>query len=289
MASEVLVFEVSESGFDRYVVENSHKVPVLVVFMGVWSEPCISMDNVLTDLAKEFAEQFVFAKVDIDEQPGLRDKYDIKNIPTLLVFQNGEITFSQEGQMQEEEMRVLLKGVGVFRESDELRQQAREKHMAGDTPEAIILLTQAIQKDPTNTRVAMDMVQIFLDIGELEQARGLFNKLPEQDQESETGKSLTVQLAFAELAAKTEGIDVLSSKLEKNADDFDARFDLAVCYISKHDYDTAVDHLFVLLNSAPEYKEGAAKEMIITIANILSSNDPERAKKIRNRLGSFLH
>ena len=41
MNKEALIFEVGESGFDRYVIENSHKVPVLVEFMGVWSEPCV--------------------------------------------------------------------------------------------------------------------------------------------------------------------------------------------------------------------------------------------------------
>jgi putative thioredoxin len=247
------------------------------------------MADALSGLAREFAEQFVFAKVDIDEQPGLRDQFAIKNHPTLLVFRNGEVELTQEGQMQEEELRVLLKGLGVFRESDELRQQARDKHMAGDTPEAIMLLTQAIQKDPSNTGIAMDMVQVFLDIGELEQARGLFKKLPESDHQSDIGKSLTGQLAFAELAEKTEGLEALSLKVAQDAGDNDARFDLAVCLIARHDYTTAVDHIFTLLENVPDYKDGAAKEMIITIANMLSPNEPELAKSIRNRLGSFLH
>ena len=152
-----------------------------------------------------------------------------------------------------------------------------------------MLLTQAIQKDPANTGIALDMVQIFLDVGELDQARGLFDKLPETDQQSDEGKSLTGQLAFAELAAKTDGLEVLSSKLEQDTDDFDTRFDLAVCLIAQHDYSSAVDHLVALIESAPDYKEGAAKEMIITIANMLGPNEPELSKKIRNRLGSFLH
>lgn len=289
MTKKALVFEVSESGFSRYVIENSHKVPVLVEFMGVWSEPCVAMADTLSGLASEFAEQFVFAKVDIDEQPGLRDQYAIKNHPTLLIFRNGEVELTQEGQMQAEELRVLLKGLGVFRESDELRQQARDKHMAGNTSEAIMLLTQAIQKDPGNTLVAMDMVQIFIDVGEVDQARGLFDRLPDSDKQSSAGKSLTGQLTFAELAAKTDGVSALSTRLEQDADDHDARFDLAVCLIAQHDYMGASDHMFTLLEKVPDYKEGAAKEMIITISNMLASNEPELSKKIRQKLGGFLN
>ena len=46
MSEEALIFEVGESGFDRYVIENSHKIPVLVEFMGVWSEPCVVMADI---------------------------------------------------------------------------------------------------------------------------------------------------------------------------------------------------------------------------------------------------
>jgi putative thioredoxin len=289
MAKQAMVFEVGESGFERYVIENSHKLPVLVEFMGVWSEPCVVMSDVIHDLAHEFAEEFVFAKVDVDEQPDLHERLKIKNIPTLMVFQNGEVSFTQEGVMLEAELRVLLKGLGIFHESDELREQARAKHMAGETNEAIMLMTQAIKLDPSNTRVAMDMVQIFIDIGDMEQARGLFNKLPDRDKESNMGKSLIGQLTFADLAARTEGKETLQARLADNGDDHDARFDLAVCLVAEYDYNAAIDELFTLLQSAPDFREGAAREMIITITNMLAPNDPEQAAQYRQRLANLTH
>ena len=289
MSEQALIFEVGESGFDRYVIDNSHKVPVLVEFMGVWSGPCVVMADSLAELAKEFAGQFVFAKVDIDEQPGLRDQYNIENVPTLVVFRGGEVALAQAGQMQEDELRVLLRGLGVFRESDEMRAQARDKHMAGDTPGAIVLLTEAIRKDPGNTRVAMDMVQIFIDMGELQQAKQLFNKLPDADRETTMGRSLTGQLAFADLAAATEGIDALQVRLAQDAADHAARFDLAVCFVHQHDYDSAMDHLFAVMESEPEFREGAAREMIATLSNMLAANAPEQAQAYRRRLASLLN
>ena len=288
MTQEHFVFEVGESGFSKYVLENSQKLPVLVEFMAVWSEPCVMMADSLHQLAVEFAGQFVFAKVDVDEQQGLRDQYQVNNVPTLLVFQNGEVSFQQQGQMQEQELRVLLKGLGVFRQSDELREQAREKHMAGDTPAAILLLTQAIKQDPANTLVAMDMVQIFIDLGELEQAKNLFNQLPDRDKESTMGKALTGQLGFADLAAKTDGLEILAQRVSLDENDFDARFDLAVCLVSRHDYHNAMEQLFTIMQKKPEYKDNAAKELIITISNMLAPGNPEQAKTYRRRLSSLL-
>lgn len=289
MAKQALILEVGDSGFDKYVIQNSHQAPVLVEFMAMWSGPCITMSNVLHELANEFAGQFVFAKVDVDEQPELAKRYGVENVPTLKVFNKGEATFSDQGQFQEKELRVLLKGMGIFSQSDELRRQARAKHMAGKSSEAIVMMSQAVKLDPGNTRVAMDMVQIFIDIGEIENARGLFNKLPVRDRESEMGKSLIGQLTFADLAANTEGKEALQQKLAQNPDNHDARFDLAVCLVAGYDYNSAIDQLFTLLQAKPDYKDGAAREMIITITNMLAPNDTELAGKYRQRLANMMN
>ncbi|MDH5184723.1 MAG: thioredoxin domain-containing protein, partial [Gammaproteobacteria bacterium] len=202
---DVFIFELSQSSFTASAVENSYKLPVIVEFMGVWSEPCIRLADSLSVLAREFAGQFIFAKVDVDEQPELSQQYGIENVPSLLVLKDGKVINTLDGLVKESELRELLKSLGIYNQSDELRLQAREKHLAGYTVEAIQLLTQAIQQDPANSRVAMDMVQVMIDIGELEQATGLFNRLPDSEKESEFGRALIGQLSFMELASKTAG------------------------------------------------------------------------------------
>ena len=285
---EVYIFEVSKSSFDASVLQNSHQLPVFVEFLGVWSDISIQLEYSLASLAREFAGQFVFAKVDIDEQQELREQYQISNVPTLKIFKDGEEALSLEGMIEEQELRGLLKSQGIFRESDEMRELARQKHMAGETIEAVTLLTQAIQKDPGNTRVAMDMVQIFLDMGELDQAQSLFDRLPENDRNSDIGRALLGQLTFKQQAAKTEGKEILQTRVTANADDHDARFDLAICLVDEHESEQAMDQLFTILDKEPGFKEGAAREMIINLTNRLAVNDPEIAQKYRRKLASSL-
>lgn len=285
---QAYILEISKSSFDEAVLQNSHKIPVLAEFMGVWSEPCIRMSDDLVALAQEFAGQFIFARIDVDEQSELRQQYGIENVPMLKVFRNGEVVQTEEGMLKREELRALLKSYGIYRQSDELRQQAREKHMAGQTIEAITLLTQAIRQDPSNTRVAMDMVQIFIDLGELEQAKGLFNKLPDRDKQSDTGRALIGQLTFCDLAGSTAGKESLIERLATDSDDNDARFDLAICLVAERNYEQAMDRLFEIYTREPEYKEGAAQEMIINLCNMLTPNEPELAQQYRRRLGSTL-
>lgn len=288
MSKEVFVFEVNQKSFDQYVLLNSHKIPVIVEFMRVWSGPCVAMDNLFSALAREFAEQFIFAKVDIDEQPELCKEHNVENAPVLMVFKDGKLVRTEMGELKENEARMLLKDFGVFHQSDQIREQAREKHLAGDTPAAIIQLAEAMKSDPGNVRVAMDMVQIFIDIGELEQANGLYERLPESSRETEMGRALNGQLIFATLASKVADIDTLQSRLAANADDHDARFDLSIRQLAQYQYNEAIDNLFSIYQQNTEYKDGAAKEMLINLSNMLAAVNSELSQEIRRKLANLV-
>ena len=285
---DVYVFEVNQKTFEQTILFNSHKIPVIVEFMGVWSGPCVAMDLLFSSLAKEFAEQFIFARVDIDEQPELRKQYKIENVPSLLVFKDGKQIRNEVGELKENDARALLRELGIFHQSDLMREQAREKHLSGDTAGAILQLTEAIQTDPSNTRVAMDMVQVFIDIGETQQASDLYARLPESARATDMGKALNGQLTFATLAAHTADIETLQARLTANADDADARFDLALRMIAQYQYEQAADHLFAILQNDVDYRDGAAREMVITMSNMLAPVNNELAQEMRRRLANFL-
>jgi len=283
-----LIFEVSQNNFEDLVIHNSAQIPVIVEFMGVWSGPCIKMSDALSDLAKEFPGEFIFAKIDIDEQEELKKQFSIVNVPTLVVFKDGQPVQKEEGEYNSDELRLLLKHYGIFRESDSLREQAREKHLAGETSSAIMLLTQAISSDPGNVRVALDMVQVFLDINELDQAEGLFNKLGDKAKESEIGLSISSQLNFKKLAKATLGLEALKVSLLKSPDNNQLRFDLAVCHIAQHDIPQGVELLFEIQQNDTEFREGAAREMIGMICNMLEKTNPEESTTYRQRLSNML-
>lgn len=283
-----LIFEVSQNNFEDLIIHNSTHVPVLAMFMAVWSGPCIKTSDMIAELATEFPGEFILAKIDIDEQEELKQKFAITNVPTLAVFKDGKEVQREEGELQADELRILLKHYGVFRQSDEMREQARAMHLEGDTSGAIMLLTQAISKDPSNVRVALDMVQIFIDINELEQAEGLFNRLGEKIKISELGMSISSQLNFKRLANETAGIDALKLYVLKDPDNNQVKFDLAICYISQHEVDKAMDFLFQIQQNDPSYKEGAAREMIGMICNMLANTHPEESGAYRQRLANML-
>jgi putative thioredoxin len=287
MSEPVYIFELSESTFESSALQNSHQIPVLALFMGVWSGPCIATSDRIADLAQEFAGKFIFAKIDIDEQQGLRNRYNIENVPTLVVLHNGEEVHREVGELQIADLRALLKQYNIYRESDDLREQARAEHMTGNTQQAILLLTQAIQSDPSNVRVALDMVQIFLDIEEWGQAKGLFARLPDKVKQDGLGQSIVNQLRFVDLAEKTAGIESLRQQVISEPDNWQVHFDLALCLLARLNSDEAVEHLFTIQEKAPDFLDGAARELIGLLANMWSEGSPDAAKQLRQRLANI--
>ena len=288
MSKDVYIFEATEKNFEQVVIQNSNKIPVITLFMSVSSEPCFVLTEILSKLAKEFAGQFIFSKIDIDEQQALTEQFKIENVPTILVIQNGKPTMTSEGLLTEDEARVLLKGVNVFNIADEMRLQAREKHMAGDTDGAIILLSQAIKEEPGSTKIALYMAQIFIDIKQIKQANDLFNKLPDAAKQSDMGKSITGQLTFINLAAEKQDIETLTRNIAGDENNQQARFDLAICLTAEYKYEQAVEQLLIMHKQDESFQDGAAKELAITLIAMLKTSQPEMASRAQTQLSNLL-
>ena len=80
---------VSEDSFDIAVLKSP--VPVLVDFWATWCGPCKMISPILDEIAKEQAGKFRIAKIDVDQNPALASRFNIRGIPTMLLFQNGEV------------------------------------------------------------------------------------------------------------------------------------------------------------------------------------------------------
>jgi thioredoxin 1 len=86
---------IDESNFDELVLRSNQ--PAMVDFWAEWCGPCRVIAPYVEQIAAEYEGRAVVGKVDVDQCPGIAEKYSIRSIPTVLFFKGGEVVDKQVG------------------------------------------------------------------------------------------------------------------------------------------------------------------------------------------------
>jgi len=105
MASEH-IHDFTDSAFDQEVLNAD--LPVLVDFWAPWCGPCRAMAPTVDAVAKEFAGQIKVGKLNTDDNPGTAARYQIRGIPTLLLFKGGKVVDQRVGAMPKADLLKMI-------------------------------------------------------------------------------------------------------------------------------------------------------------------------------------
>lgn len=95
-----------KSNFSEIIKDEK---PVLVDFFATWCGPCKMLGPILDDVKKELGEDVKIVKIDVDKNETLASKYQVRGVPTLILFKNGEQKWRQSGVLQKTEIVELIK------------------------------------------------------------------------------------------------------------------------------------------------------------------------------------
>src|SRR5437879_2658998 len=104
------VIKLDESNFDRELTQDDK--PVIVDFWAEWWGPCKMIAPLLDEIAREKAGAVKVAKVNVDENQSLSFKYNIRAIPALLFFKNGQLRDQVTGVMSKKELLIRIEALG---------------------------------------------------------------------------------------------------------------------------------------------------------------------------------
>lgn len=103
------VLHLNDRNFEAEVLKSA--IPVLVDFHATWCGPCKSLAPIVDQLATEYKGRAKFAKVDIDEAPGVASSFGIMAVPTLILFKGGREQRKMTGFKPKPELENALKSV----------------------------------------------------------------------------------------------------------------------------------------------------------------------------------
>jgi len=90
-----MALEITDATFETTVLKSDK--PVMVDFWAAWCGPCRMVGPIIEQISEEYDGKAVVGKVDVDSNQEFAAKYGVRNIPTVLIFQNGEVVGRQVG------------------------------------------------------------------------------------------------------------------------------------------------------------------------------------------------
>ena len=94
--------KVTDENFDTEVIKSSK--PIVVDFWAEWCGPCKQIGPILEDLSDEYKEKITIGKLDVDENPEIASKYQIRGIPTMMLFNNGTLIDTKVGMSSKSDL-----------------------------------------------------------------------------------------------------------------------------------------------------------------------------------------
>lgn len=107
-----MIIKISEENFEQEVLQS--KQPVVVDFWAEWCPPCKALTPVLDEIAQSYSGRAKIAKVNVDENANLSQRFGIRSIPTLLYFNGGELRRQTIGAVNRKRIIDDLEAVGVI-------------------------------------------------------------------------------------------------------------------------------------------------------------------------------
>jgi thioredoxin 1 len=101
------VTEIENNQFDQQVLQPAK--PVIVDFWAPWCGPCKAMAPAFASLAEAYQGKMFFTKCNVDDHPAVAERYGIKSIPTLMIFQGGEAIHSITGMVSQGVLEDAIK------------------------------------------------------------------------------------------------------------------------------------------------------------------------------------
>jgi len=287
MADSPYVFDATSDNFQRLVVENSARGPVLVNYWSPRAGPSLMLMPRLVRLASEFGGRFLLVMVNTDEERELVRAQGIVSLPTVQVFRAGRVVDMLRAAESEDAVRGFIERQLAGSPDDRLR-AALAAQARGDTAQAVRLAAEAALADPNDPRIPLELAKLLVLQQRYAQADDLLQALPEEVGAAPELRRLAAHVGLLRAASEAPPSERLDRVIFENPGDLEARYQRAGKHVVADDYAAAMEQLLEIARRDPMFRRGAARAGLYALFEMLGESD-ERVARCRALLQEGLH
>ncbi|CAB3800158.1 Chaperedoxin [Paraburkholderia ultramafica] len=274
--------------FEQDVITASTLAPVLVDFWAPWCGPCKSLGPMLEKLEAEAAGKWKLVKVNVDENQELAAHFQVRSIPHVMAFADGQPVDQFVGVLPEGQLREFIERL-VPQGADAARLEAQTALADGRRDDAYDALQAALAYDPGFDEARMDRIELLLEDHRIDEARNEVDLLsPKTTQGTDTRfNAIKARLDAVDAAADLPPTDALEAKVAAHPDDLEARFDLASALIARRKYSEALEHLLAIVQRDRSFRDDIGRKTMLSVFD-LAGHQPELVSHWRRKLSASL-
>jgi putative thioredoxin len=281
------IHSVSAQEFQSIVIDNSFKHPVLIDFWADWCEPCKAIAPILEKLVNEYAGKFTLAKVDTEQEKELAAHFQIKSLPTMKLIVNGQIVAERSGALPEGEIRDFISPF-IVSEADKIMQAAMAAHEDGRFEDALELMNQALEKDPSNADLKITIAQTIFTEGDKKGALTLLDSLSTDEQNKQEAVKLRAEINLADQLKDLPALDQIEQRLVEDPNDCEALLQKSHYLSANGENEEAMGCLFTIMRIDRQYDDDAGRRGLLALFDMLGGEHPS-VQKYRRKMFTLLH
>lgn len=287
------------AAFRRDVVEPSMTKLVIIDFWAEWCGPCKALVPVLEKVAAAYADKgVVLAKIDTDKNQFIAAQFQIRSIPTVYAMFQGQLVADLTNARTESQLRATLDQilrqlpVGEDAGADEaelepLIAMGEGVLGEGDAARALSIFDQLAEMAPDHPAVIAGRARALIALGRADEAETALADLPAELAKAPEIARAQAALALARETAPVDDLAALAARAAADPADMDTRLELAGGQMAAGDHQAAADTLLAMIADDRAWNEGAARQRLLKLFEVVGLEDPWVAAT-RRRLSAIL-